>query len=187
MITSTDALTKIDSDLTEINSSESLINHLPENMELVDDKLIEKTGMTFKHSVTQATIARYWGNHITSTGQGGKVCTEAPCRTGKQTRRPDIAYITPQLLEETGEFTILPQSFPLIAEIASPDDSGEVLFSKAKEYLESGCEEVWLVFPESLWIIVITTEQHLLLTLGEIVSTQTVLQGFNVAVDELLA
>jgi Uma2 family endonuclease len=82
-------------------------------------------------------------------GQGGKVCTEAPCRSGKQSRRPDVAYITPELLEELGAFTILPQSFPLIAEIASPDDSGEELFAKAKEYLESGCQEVWLVFPES--------------------------------------
>ncbi|MGC1392767.1 MAG: Uma2 family endonuclease [Coleofasciculaceae cyanobacterium] len=172
------------------NDSESLhteIINLPENMELVDDKLIEKTGMTFKHSVTQANIARYWGNHIISSGQGGKVCTEAPCRTGKQTRRPDVAYITPKLLEETGDFTILPQSFPLIAEIASPDDSGEALFAKAKEYLDSGCQEVWLVFPESLWIIIITQAQHLLLTLGEVVNTQEVLPNFSVSVDELLA
>lgn len=171
------------------NNSELLhteVVNLPENMELVDDQLIEKTGMTFKHSVTQANIAYYWRNHIISTGQGGKVCTEAPCRTAKQTRRPDVAYITPKLLEETGEFNILPQSFPLIAEIASPDDSGEALFAKAKEYLESGCQEVWLVFPESLWIIIITQAQHLLLTLGEVISHQSVLQGFNVAVDELL-
>jgi Uma2 family endonuclease len=140
--------------------------NLPENIELVDDKLIEKTGIAFKHSVTQVNIARYWRNHIISSGQGGKVCTEAPCRIGKQTRRPDVAYITPKLLEETGEFTILPQSFPLIAEIASLDDSGEELFAKAKEYLQSGCQEVWLVFPESLGIIAITQTQHLLLTLG---------------------
>ena len=166
--------------------SKEIVN-LPQQMECVDGKLIEKTGMTFKHSVTQANLARYWGNHIISSGQGGKVCTEAPCRTGKQTRRPDVAYITPELLEELGEFTILPQSFPLIAEIASPDDSGEELFAKAKEYLESSGQEVWLVFPESLWIIVITQEQHQLLSLGDMVSTQAVLQGFSVAVDELLA
>ncbi len=77
--------------------------------------------------------------------------------------------------------------FPLIAEIASPDDSGEELFAKAREYLQSGCQEVWLVFPESLLLIVITQEPHLLLTLGEVVSTQTVLKGFSVAIDELLA
>ncbi len=177
--------TPVSSSDSEILSTE--VVNLPEQMEYVDGKLIEKTGMTFKHSVTQANLARCWGNHIISSGQGGKVCTEAPCRSGKQSRRPDVAYITPELLEELGAFTILPQSFPLIAEIASPDDSGEELFAKAKEYLESGCQEVWLVFPESLWIIVITQEQHHLLTLGEVVNTQAVLQGFSVAVDELLA
>lgn len=109
------------------------------------------------------------------------------CQTNKQGRRPDLAYLTPSLLTQYASATSLPQSFPLIAEIASPDDSGEELFSKAKEYLQSGCQEVWLIYPESLWIIIITQDQHLVLTLGQIVSTQTVLQGFSIPVDELLA
>jgi Uma2 family endonuclease len=83
--------------------------------------------------------------------------------------------------------TALPQSFPLIAEIASPEDSGEELFSKAREYLRSGCQEVWLVFPESLWMAVITKQNHSLLTIKEVARTQTILPGFSVAVNELFA
>ena len=64
------------------------------------------------------------------------------CQTNKQGRRPDLAYLTPSLLTQYASATSLPQSFPLIAEIASPDDTGEELFSKAKEYLQSGCQEV---------------------------------------------
>jgi Uma2 family endonuclease len=172
------------------NESECLstqVVNLPEQMECVDGKLIEKTGMTFKHSVTQANLTYYWTNYILSRGQGGKVCTEAPCRTGKQSRRPDIAYIAPQLLEEIGEFTILPQSFPLIAEVASPDDSAEELFAKAKEYLNSSCQEVWLLFPENQVVLIITQEKWLVFTAGEQVSTQNVLEGFSVKVDELFA
>lgn len=78
------------------------------------------------------------------------------------------------------------KSFPLIAEIASPDDSGEELFLKAKEYLASGCQEVWLVFPESFWLIILTQEKHLILTLSEVANTQSILLGFSVSVDELL-
>jgi Uma2 family endonuclease len=173
-----------------LNESECLSTeavNLPEQMEYVDGKLIEKTGVTFKHSVTQANLTYYWTNYILSRGQGGKVCTEAPCRTERQTRRPDVAYITPQLLEEIGEFTILPQSFPLIAEVASPDDSAEELFAKAKEYLISGCQEVWLLFPENQVILIITPEKWLVFTAGEQVSTQKVLEGFSVNVDELFA
>ncbi|MEI2578738.1 hypothetical protein V5G28_008085 [Scytonema sp. PRP1] len=63
----------------------------------------------------------------------------------------------------------------------------EELIAKSQEYLQSGGEEVWLVFPENRWIIVITKNQRLVFISGEVVSTQTVLKGFSVAVDELLA
>jgi Uma2 family endonuclease len=81
---------------------------------------------------------------------------------------------------------VLPQSFPLIAEIISPTDTAEDVFAKANEYLESGCQEIWLVLPDSQWIVVIAGQQRLLFSKGEVVSTQTILEGFSVPVDELL-
>ncbi|WP_202924862.1 Uma2 family endonuclease [Myxacorys almedinensis] len=63
--------------------------------------------------------------------------TETVCRTLKQGRRPDVAYMSPELVAQFGQEAGLPQSFPLIAEIASPDDSVEGLFAKAIEYLAS--------------------------------------------------
>jgi len=65
-------------------------------------------------------------------------------------RRSDVAYLTPELLAQFGNFNVLPQSFPLIAEIISPTDGAEEVFAKAKEYLKSGCQEI-LVLPESQW------------------------------------
>ncbi len=173
-------------ELKSVSLNDFLI-HPVDNHEWVDGQLVEKTGMTLRHSQIQLRLGTYWRNYMLSSGQGGEVYTEALCRTTKQGRRPDVSYLTPELFTQYATAPALPQTFPLIAEIASPDDSGEELFAKAKEYLDSGCQEVWLVFPESLWIIILTPEQHLLLTLGEAVSTQTVLQGFSVAVDELLA
>ncbi|NEN91042.1 MAG: hypothetical protein F6K48_19870 [Okeania sp. SIO3H1] len=79
------------------------------------------------------------------------------------------------------------KSFPLSAEIISPTDLAENVFLKAQEYLESGGEEVWLVFPESKWIIIVTENQGLMFTCGQVVTTQKILIGFNVAVDDLLA
>ncbi len=165
-------------------SLEEFINHPTEGMEWVDGQIVEKTGMTLLHSKIQLRLGSNWRNYMISSGQGGEVYTEALCRTLKQGRRPDVAYLTPEL-SQYANAAALPQSFPLIAEIASPDDSGEDLFAKAKEYLESGCLEVWLVFPESRWIIVITNDKHLLLTVGETVCTQTILPGFSLAIDEL--
>ena len=166
---------------------EEWMQNPPDNREWVDGQLVEKNGMTLKHGNVQAELATYWRNYITSSRQGGKVYTDAPCRTHKQGRRPDVAYLTPELLAQFGKAAVLPQSFPLSAEIVSPTDLAEDVIAKAQEYLLSGGEEVWLVFPESKWIIVVTQNQQLVFTSGKTVSTQIVLQGFSVAVDELLS
>jgi Uma2 family endonuclease len=79
----------------------------------------------------------------------------------------------------------LPQSPPLIAEIASPTDSAEDLFAKATEYLESGCLEVWLVFPESNRLLIVTQTQTLAFDRADEVSTQKVLSGFRVLLSDI--
>ena len=175
------------SEVSPVFSLEEFMANPPENVEWVDGKLVEKAGMTIKHSVVQGRLTRYWGDYILSSGQGGEVCPEAPCRTLKQGRRPDVAYITIELLEQFSESAILPQSFPLIAEVASPDDSAEELFAKSKEYLQSGCQEVWLLFPESQLVMINSQQRWLVFNPGEMVSTQIVLPGFSVAVGQLLA
>jgi Uma2 family endonuclease len=173
--------------VSENFSVEDFMLNLPEHMEWVDGQLIEKNGMTLQHSEIQGNLYFYWRNYKTSSGQGGKLYTDVPCRTNKQVRRPDVAYLTPELVAQFGKADILPQSFPLIAEIVSPTDIAEDVFLKAQEYLQSGCEEVWLVFPESRLVLVMTQNQIVGFKAGEVVSTQKVLLGFSVAVDELLA
>ncbi|WP_341529704.1 Uma2 family endonuclease [Nostoc sp. UHCC 0302] len=167
-------------------SLEDWMQNPPEHTEWVDGQLVEKNGVTLKHSRIQANLAISWGNYKDSSGQGGQVYTEVPCCTNKQGRIPDVAYLTPELITQFGEPAVLPQSFPLIAEIVSPTDIAEEIIAKSQEYLQSGGEEVWLVFPENRWIIVITQHQRLVFISGEVASTQSVLKGFNVAVDELL-
>ena len=176
--------------LTSIVSKFSLEDWMlnpPDSMEWVDGQLVEKNGMTLKHGRIQLKLGTYWRNYMNSSGQGGEVYTDVPCRTNKQGRRPDVAYLTPELLAQFGNSNVLPQSFPLIAEIISPTDGAEEVFAKAKKYSESGCQEIWLVLPESEWVLALAQQQRLLFTTGEVVRTQSILQGFSVAVDELFA
>lgn len=180
-------VTSIVSNVSKVFSLEDWILSPPDHTEWVDGQLVEKNGMTLKHGRIQLKLGSYWRNYLDSSGQGGEVYTDVPCRTNKQARRPDVAYLTPELLDQFGNSDVLPQCFPLIAEIISPTDKAEEVFAKAKEYLESGCQEVWLVLPESQWIIVITQQQRFLFSVGEVVNTQTTLQGFSVTVEELLA
>ena len=142
--------------------------------------------MTLKHSRTQGRLSHYWINYKDSSQQGGEVYTDVPSRTYKEVRSPDVGYLTPALVAQFGELDVLPQSFPLMAEILSPTDQAEAVIAKAQEYLQSGSEEVWLIFPDAQWIIVTTQTQRLIFAAGEMVSTQLVLPGFSVAVDALL-
>jgi Uma2 family endonuclease len=159
----------------------------PDRMEWVDGRLVEKGEMTLRHGKVQLRLGRLWEDYKESSGQGGEVYTEAPCRTSKQGRVPDVAYLTPELVDRYGDRAVLPQSFPLCAEIVSPTDLAEQVLLKAVEYLESGSEEVWLIFPDSRWVMVMTRSGGLVFASGQTVSTQQVLMGFSVPVDELLA
>ena len=168
-------------------SLEDFVANPPDHMEWVDGQLIEKNGITLRHGEIQYKLARCWDDYKKSLGQEGKIYTDVPCRTNKQGRSPDVAYLTPELVAQFGNEATLPQSFPLCAEIVSPTDIAENVLLKAQEYLESGSEEVWLVFPESRWVMVITENQGLMFTSGQVVSTQKVLKGFSVLLDDLLA
>jgi Uma2 family endonuclease len=155
--------------------------------EWVNGEIIEKDGMTIKHAQVQALLAWSWRSYALSSHQGGELLVEAPCRTVKQVRRPDVAYASPEFLAELGQVATAPQSFPLVAEVASPTDYAEELFRKAQEYLNSGSEEVWMLFPENQWIMVLTKAHHSWFTAGETVRTQVILPGYAIATDQLLS
>ncbi|MFS8116882.1 MAG: Uma2 family endonuclease [Microcoleus sp.] len=166
---------------------EDFMANPPDNMEWVDGQLVEKNDMTLKTGRIQSKLSRCWGNYKDSSGQGGEVYTEAPCRTNRQVRRPDVAYLTPELAAQFGDVPTFPQNFPLVAEIVSPTDIAEDVFLKAQEYLASSCQEVWIVLPDSHLVFVVNHNQILGFRAGETVRTQQILADFSIAVDELLA
>ncbi len=158
----------------------------PYEIEWVNEELGEQRVLTLKQRRILGNLYYHWRSYKDSSGQGGEVYNHVPCRTKIQGRSPDVAYITPQLAEHFGDLEVFPQSFPLIAEVASPADLAEELIAKSHEYLRSGSEEVWLIFPENRWVIIITENQKLIFGSGDIVYTQRLLNGFSVEVDELL-
>ncbi|MEG4067570.1 Uma2 family endonuclease [Microcoleus sp. Pol11C2] len=159
----------------------------PDNMELVDGQLVEKNGFTLKTGKIQLILGNSWEDYKDSSGQGGEAYVEVPCRTNRQIRRPDVAYLTPELVAQFGNLATLSQIFSLVDEIVSPTDLAEDVFLKAQEYLESNCQEVWLVFPESRLIFVMTQNQILTFISGDNARTQQILIGFSIDVDRLVA
>ena len=172
------SLKKIDEIYEEVDESYEI--------EWVNEEFTEQKTLTLKQRRILGNLYYHWRSYKDSSGQGGEIYNHVPCRTKIKGRSPDVAYITPQLAQHFGDLEIFPQSFPLIAEVASPADLAEELIAKAHEYLRSGSEEVWLIFPENRWIIIITENQKLIFGSGDIAYTQRLLNGFSVEVDELL-
>jgi Uma2 family endonuclease len=171
---------------------EDTLSNPAEGLEYVGGQWVEKSYMTLKHSSTQAKLAARWLIHSEihlEQGQvlGGRVLTEALCQTATQKRRPDIAYVTDALLSQHGYPTCFPVSFPLVAEVASPDDPAEMLFAKAYEYLAAGTEEVWLLYPETRVAIAATADRWQIFTLADQIATQKVLPGFAIALTDLFS
>jgi Uma2 family endonuclease len=177
----------LDPVIADIPSLEAWLTNPPEHTEWVNGELVEKDGMTLKHGRIQARLGSAWTDFKDAQNLGGEVYTDAPCRTNQQGRRPDVAYLTPQLQAQYGNVSALPQSFPLVAEIVSPTDQAEDVILKAAEYLASGAIEVWLIYPESHWVIVATATQKQIFTTGQIATAQSVLVGFMISVDALVA
>ena len=193
MVATTNELPKIDETpaiepvVRDNFTLEDFMANPPDNMEWVDGQLVEKNDMTLTTGRIQLMLGSYWKHYKDSSGQGGEAYVEVPCRTSRQVRRPDVAYLTPELAAQFRNVPTLPQSFPLVAEIVSPTDIAEDVFLKAQEYLVSSCQEVWLVFPESRLIFVMTQERILTFKSGDTASTQQILLGFSIEVDRLLA
>ena len=166
---------------------EDYLANPPEYQEWIKGELKETTGMTVRHSELQAKLSNLWCNYLDNSKIEGTIYIALPCCTQGQGRRPDVCYLTAELASNYRNAPSLPQSPPLIAEIVSPTDIAEDLFAKASEYLASGCEEVWLIFPENEIILIIMSEQILGFNKGDIIATQKVLMGFNISVNDLFS
>lgn len=158
---------------------EEFLAHPPENKEWINGTLQEAQGMTILHSKIQAKVARLLGNYLEESKQGGEVYTELPCRTTQQGRRPDIAYLTPELVERYSAAPSLPQSPPFVIEIISPPDPAEELLGKASEYLASGALEVWLIFPENQKIMTVTEQLTVMFYPNQVAIPQAILKDFS--------
>ncbi len=177
-------------------SLEEFIQNPPENSEWVNEQIIEKQNMGFLHAKLQIRLGVLLSMFLEMNHLQGVVCSELLCRTLKQARKPDVAYMSAKQVEVYGndDFITLPECFPLVIEIASPRDIVEDIFSKAEEYLQAGAEEVWLIFPRNRLIIIATLElleeksevKWLLSANNQQACSPKVLSGFSVNINELL-
>src|SRR5919199_2514985 len=63
------------SNKSPVISLEEWMENPPVGTEWVDGELLDKNGMTLKHSRIQSKLSSYWRSYKDSSGQGGEVYT----------------------------------------------------------------------------------------------------------------
>jgi Uma2 family endonuclease len=106
--------------------------------------------------------------------------------SGIQMRRPDIAYLSNQQVENTkkGEDEI-PE---FVIEIISGNDQINLVEKKIVEYYKAGVVVVWLILPEQKTVHVYTSRKQVqICTDDDICSAKPVLPAFEISVNAIFA
>ncbi len=106
--------------------------------------------------------------------------------SGIQMRRPDIAYLSDQQVENTkkGEDEI-PE---FVIEIISGNDNINIVEKKIIEYYKAGVSVVWLILPEEKTVHIYTSRKQVqICTDDDICSAKPVLPDFEISVNDIFA
>ncbi len=163
----------------------------PENgdryFELINGAIVEKALPTDEHAFIVGLLIVALGNYALAHNLG----LPGPERRfvfpddTQNSRQPDVSQIldadVPLVIQ--GPTRIVPD---VIAEVMSPDDSIDDLRDKAKFYISSGVQLVWLVFPRQKIVEVYRPAQHTeMLTAADTLDGYDVLPGFSLPIADL--
>lgn len=76
-------------------------------------------------------------------GLGGEVITECSIETSDSTKVADVAWLSPEFVEEFGMTTPYLKAPEICVEILFPSNSEEEMVEKRALYFEAGAREVW--------------------------------------------
>ena len=160
------------------------IAQLPENegrrLELEDGVIVEMPSSSPLNTIIAVRVATFLNNHVMQNNSGYVTAPDGGFKlaTGK-VRQPDVAFISKKRQPTIPKhFNIAPD---LAVEIVS---ANEDVLKKVDEYLESGTQIVWVIYPNEQTVHVFRQQEprwHKL-TISDILSGEDVLPDFTLAV-----
>lgn len=128
----------------------------PERYEIVDGERVEAKTVGVEGARIYARLGRILDEHVEKNRLGAVYAAarfllrEDP----RLERRPDLAFVSVERLPPSDP-DLYPGAPDLAVEIISPSDPSAAVFDKAREYLETGAREVWVVEPRAATIFVL--------------------------------
>jgi Uma2 family endonuclease len=101
-------------------------------------------------------------------------------------RAPDVAFVTRDRLPSQPPRGFFPGPPDLAVEVVSPDDRGSEVLGKVQNWLDAGCQAVWLVNPRRQTVHVCQSgSETQIFGLSDTLPGGPLLPGFSLAVAEI--
>ena len=161
-----------------------------ERMELIDDELREKAGVSQRHGEIEAQIFSPLSVHILSNKLGRIYPSDTQFTVSRNPDKiliPDLAFVRADRLPPEGErWRIAGHAPDLAVEVISPNDSYDEVVEKVELYQQAGVPLVWLVHPRRKSVVVYPLGQPpRTLFETDILDGGEVLPGFALPVAEI--
>jgi Uma2 family endonuclease len=101
-------------------------------------------------------------------------------------RAPDVAFVVKERLPDPLPSGFFPGPPDLAVEVLSPSDRASEIMAKTRQWLSSGCREVWIVDPETKTITIHSANGAIAqLVATDILESTTLLPGFRKPLAEM--
>ena len=125
-------------------------------VEVVNGEIVMMTGAGIRHSLLAANAYRVLFEYASRTGSGyaftdGMICILERGADGSvlKSRIPDAAYISKDRIPVDFDLSRPFQGAPNVAvEVVSPTETTTDTANKIRDYLDSGTDQVWVVYPD---------------------------------------
>jgi Uma2 family endonuclease len=97
------------------------------------------------HGSHQAAIAHWLCNLMPK----GRVLSECPISTADGVKAADVAWASPERMQELGDQVCFPRAPEICVEVLSPSNTEPEIKEKTELYFDAGAREVWLCAPEN--------------------------------------
>jgi len=157
--------------------------------ELVRGELIQMTPAGSEHGSITINISSSLAFFVSRAGLGRVFSADTGFQIARDpdtVRAPDVSFVAAARLASPLPKGFFPGPPDLAVEVISPDDRDREVMAKVENWLEAGCQAVWLVDPRRSTVRVFhrgVAEQ--LLGLSDTLSGEPLLPGFRLAVTEI--
>jgi len=143
------------------------------------------------HGRIALTIGRILGTFVAESRLGATYAAETGfiiARDPDTVRAPDVGFIRGDRLHLEGDEGFISGPPDLAVEVISPGDSASEVLDKVQQWLESGCESVWVADSKRRTISVYRKDAPVRVwRAGEHLVDEPLLPGFALSIDEVFA